>query len=135
MSPSHIFYLIGKKNFPYFFLISTDTYVNEVWVRFIFFNEKLQTCFVVSVVRKIRKVEDTSWWKQGLFRHFISFHSVLLKKIFIDLQFFNQSKAMLAILDVEPCHWTKFWKRMTQGASHRSLIFWFNLTQRSNVNS
>ena len=59
MSPSHIFYLIEKKIFPYFFLISTDTYMNEVWVRFIFFNEKLQTRFVVSVVRKIRKVEDT----------------------------------------------------------------------------
>jgi hypothetical protein len=50
----------------------------------------------------------------------VSFHPVVLKKIFKDFQFFNQSEAMAAILDVGQGH-------QTQKEYHISV--WSNLTQ------
>ena len=39
-----------------------------------------------------------------------------------DLKFFNQSKAMTAILDVVQGQRTQFWKRTIQGVSHPSFV-------------
>ena len=70
--------------------------------------------------------QRTQFWKGTTLGVFgpIWFHSIqwFWGRRFQRFQFFHQSEAMEAILEVGQGHWTHFWKRIIQGVSCPSLV-------------